>query len=57
MKTDEFNVPLINILTGERRIFKAQATTTTDAIQSAQELNPGWSAAFPVRRYDQWGDE
>ena len=54
MTTEAFEVPMVNVLTRQRSTVKIQARDATQAIQAAQELNPGWAANFPVRRTEQW---
>ena len=47
-------VPLVHKLSGNRRAMTIEARNPCHAIESAQELNPGWSAQFPVRKKEEW---
>jgi hypothetical protein len=53
--TTAYQVPLVHKLTCDRKTVQIEARTSTHAVESAQELNPGWAAAFPVRRQEEWG--
>jgi hypothetical protein len=52
--TQPFTVPLVNKLTNNRKTVLIEAKSPTHAMESAQELNPGWAAVCPVRRQEEW---
>lgn len=52
--TQPFTVPLVNKLTNHRKTVFVEAKSPTHAMESAQELNPGWAAVCPVRRQEEW---
>ena len=52
--TTTYVVPLVHQLSGDRQVIRIEARNPGHAIESAQELHRGWSAAFPIRREEEW---